>query len=111
MIGLKAIKPHQSIEIDVKKLRDDQTPDERGRIIPLNISNGQLQWTLRRKDTLPDDDAKGNLALIGRSEQVDFVKNVSSSYACQNCCGGGDVGGFCVSSAIIRLSQVRSVRV
>jgi hypothetical protein len=94
MIGLKAIKPNQSIEIDVKKLRDDQTPDERGRIIPLNINNGQLQWTLRRKDTLPDDDAKGNLALVGRSEQIDFVKNTSSNYACQNCCAGDFAGGY-----------------
>jgi hypothetical protein len=94
MIGLKAIKPHQSIEIDVKKLRDDQTTDERGRIIPLNINFGQLQWTLRRKDTLPDDDAKGNLALIGRSEQIDFVKNTSSNYACQNCCSGDFHNGY-----------------
>jgi hypothetical protein len=86
MIGLKAIKPHQSIEIDVKKLRDDQTPDKQGRVIPLNITNGQLQWVLRRKDTLPDDDVRTSLGLIGRSEQIDFVKNVSSSYACQNCC-------------------------
>jgi hypothetical protein len=98
MIGLKAIKPHQSIEIDVKKLRNDQTPDERGRIIPLNINNGQLQWTLRRKDNLPDDDAKANLALVGRSEQIDFVKNVSSNYACQNCCTGDFVSGRIVAA-------------
>jgi hypothetical protein len=86
MIGLKAIKPHQSIEYDVKKLRDDQTPDERGQMIPLNVSIGQFRWNLKRKDNLPDDDSRANLALIGRSEQIDFVKNTSSSYACQNCC-------------------------
>jgi hypothetical protein len=105
MIGLKAIKPHQSIEIDVKKLRDDQTPDERGRIIPLNISNGQLQWVLRRKDTLPEDDLRGTFALIGRSEQIDFVKNTSSSYACQNCCGLLIADGYIYPNNNVQITQ------
>jgi hypothetical protein len=105
MIGLKAIKPHQSIEIDVKKLRDDQTPDESGRIIPLNINNGQLQWTLHRKDTFGDDDQRGNFALIGRSEQIDFVKNTSSNYACQNCCGGEYAEGFVYPNNNVQIPQ------
>ena len=68
MIGLKSLAAHETVHIDVKKLRDEQIPDERGRTIPLYISSGQLQWTLRRKDTLPDNDERANLALIGRSE-------------------------------------------
>jgi hypothetical protein len=110
MIGLKEIKPHQSIEIDVKKLRDEQTPDFRGTTIPISATSGQIRWTLHQHEMRVMSD-RNKLALAGRSEQIDTVKGLSSSYACQNCCGGGDVGGFCVSSAIIPLSQVRSVRV
>jgi hypothetical protein len=94
MIGLKTIAPHETIHIDVKQLRDEQIPDERGRTIPLNISSGQLQWTLYRKDDLPDDDVRANLALIGRSEQVDIANGIANNYSCQNCCPGNHVGGF-----------------
>jgi hypothetical protein len=93
MIGLKPLAAHETVHIDIKKLRDDQTPDERGRTIPLHISSGQLQWTLRRKDTMPDDDARANLSLIGRSEQVDLTRKIVNNYACQNCCAGDFVSG------------------
>ncbi len=94
MIGLKPLVAHETVQIDVKKLRDEQIPDERGRTIPLYISSGQLQWTLRRKDNLPDNDERANLALIGRSEQVDLTKKIVNSYACQNCCAGNFVSGY-----------------
>ena len=94
MIGLKSLAAHETVHIDVKKLRDEQIPDERGRTIPLYISSGQLQWTLRRKDNLPDDDARANLSLIGRSEQVDLTKKIVNNYACQNCCAGNFVTGY-----------------
>lgn len=93
MIGLKPIAAYETIHIDVKKLRDEQIPDERGRTIPLYLSSGQLQWTLRRKDNLPDDDIRANLALIGRSEQVDITKGITNNYACQNCCSGDFISG------------------
>jgi hypothetical protein len=85
MIGLKKIAPHKTIEIDVKKIRDEQTPDFRGRTIPLNITSGQIQWTLRQtyNTNNPQTD---KFALIGRSEQIDTTNHISSSYACQNCC-------------------------
>lgn len=45
------------------------------------MAHGQVRWTLiQSKGTDP-------LALIGRAEQVDEVKAISSTYACQNCCG------------------------
>jgi hypothetical protein len=93
MIGLNAIAAHETVHIDVKKLRDEQIPDERGRKIPLSVSSGQLQWTLRRKDELPDGDARANLSLIGRSEQVDLIKGIANNYSCQNCCTGDFVDG------------------
>lgn len=92
-IGLKKIAPHKTIEIDVKKLRDQQTPDFRGTTIPLNMTRGQIKWSLHKKYSTvnPKND---DFALIGRSEQIDTINKTSSSYACQNCCAGGDVGAF-----------------
>jgi hypothetical protein len=92
MIGRKSIAPHETVHIDVKELRDQQIPDEQGRTIPQYISSGQLQWTLNRKDSLPDDDARANLSLMGRSEQVDLQNGIVNNYSCQNCCAGNSIG-------------------
>ena len=40
------------------------------------------------------------LAMIGRSEQVDEVKALSSTYACQNCCGDFPQGVFITPSQV-----------
>ena len=94
MMGIKPLAPHQTIEIDVKALRDNQVADEAGATIPLYVSSGQLQWTLRRRDEpARNDDQLDRLALIGRSEQIDETNGISSNYACQNCCGGTFVNG------------------
>jgi|CXWL01.1.fsa_nt_gi hypothetical protein len=85
-MGRKSIAPHETVNIDVMKLRQEQTPDSLGRTIPLSVSSGQLKWSLRRKDSLPIDDQWANLAVIGRSEQVDLTKQLVNSYACQNTC-------------------------
>ena len=85
MIGLGKIAPHETVEIDVKKLRDEQKPDERGKAIPLNISGGQIKWTIRSEQYENDSDLR-KTDLIGRSEQIDEVNGISSSYACLNCC-------------------------
>jgi hypothetical protein len=89
MIGIKTVQPHQTIELDVRALRDNQVPDETGVTIPLYVSSGQLQWTLRRRDEpARNSDELDRLALVGRSEQIDVIHGISSNYACQNCCGG-----------------------
>jgi len=44
-----------------------------------------------------------DLVLIGRAEQVDVAKGISSSYACQNCCGDSFDHGACLPSVIIGL--------
>lgn len=94
MIGLKTVLPHQTIEIDVRALRDNQVPDETGVTIPLDVSSGQLQWTLRRRDEpARNADELDTLALVGRSEQIDVIHGISSNYACQNCCGGTFLNG------------------
>jgi hypothetical protein len=86
MMGIKKIDARQTIEIDMKKLRDEQTPDERGNTIPLNVDSGQIKWTTRFEEYSSRAEDLKRFDLIGRSEQIDTVKGVSSSYACQNCC-------------------------
>ena len=69
MLGMKPIAPHQTIEIDVKRLRDEQVPDVSGRLIPLNLLRGQLIWSLKQVGPPPvGEEARQALALLGRSE-------------------------------------------
>lgn len=96
MIGSKEVEEHQTIAIDVRALRDSQVPDENGETIPLDTASGQFQWTLEQTDepdvavaATPFDD----LALIGRSEQSDLERAISSNYACLNCCNSSTTDG------------------
>ncbi|HEX5733474.1 MAG TPA: hypothetical protein VF131_11630 [Blastocatellia bacterium] len=81
MMGVKTITPGETVTIDIRALRDDQVPDQEQRTIPQEITHGQVRWTIVQSE------GTDLLALIGRSEQVDEVKAISSTYACQNCCG------------------------
>ncbi|HSK74638.1 MAG TPA: hypothetical protein VK892_23260 [Pyrinomonadaceae bacterium] len=74
---VKELKPGQTVAIDFKQLRDSQTPDSMGQIIPLNIERGQATWSMIGPE---------NNTMSGRSEQVDTVRGISSTYACYNCC-------------------------
>jgi hypothetical protein len=95
MIGQKQLAAHQTVEIDVKDLRDRQVPDENGNTIPRNVSRGQFQWTLKMEENAnPDVDPIVELALLGRSEQIDWGRKVSNNYSCQNCCMGSTVGSY-----------------
>jgi hypothetical protein len=75
LIGMKTLAGGETISYDVRKIRDEQIPDSRGRVIPLNVSSGQVHWS-----------ANGDGMMIGRSEQADLVRGISSNYACMNCC-------------------------
>ena len=76
-VGLKTIKVGETVVFDVRAMRDNQIPDERGLRIPLQAKRGKIVWSVR---------GANSLALLGRSEQVDLVKGISSSYACHMCC-------------------------
>jgi hypothetical protein len=76
-VGLKTIKVGETVVFDVRAMRDNQIPDERAQRIPLNATRGKIVWSVR---------GANSLALLGRSEQVDLVKGISSSYACHMCC-------------------------
>lgn len=94
MMGVKTIAPGETVTIDIRALRDNQVPDQEQRTIPYEIAHGQVRWTIIQSEGID------LLALIGRSEQVDEVKAVSSTYACQNCCGDS------IQSVFVNPSQV-----
>ena len=76
-LGINPIEAGETVEFDVAKLRDQQIPDAKGRVIPLDATSGQIHWTKTGAEVG---------MLIGRSEQVDLDQGVSSNYACVNCC-------------------------
>jgi hypothetical protein len=73
----QTIKPNQTIAIDFRELRDNQTPDGMGRVIPLEADIGQIAWTVKGGE---------NKVLSGRSEQISTSGGVASTYSCANCC-------------------------
>jgi hypothetical protein len=75
--GVKSVKVGETVMFDLREMRDNQVPDERGQTIPLDAKRGKIVWSVRGADPL---------ALLGRSEQVDLAKGTSSSYACFMCC-------------------------
>jgi hypothetical protein len=81
MIGAKSIAAGETVAIDIRSLRNNQVPDTKGRVIPLDIERGQFRWTIIQQE------GKELLAMIGRAEQVYEGRAMSSTYACQSCCG------------------------
>lgn len=79
-LGVKKLKPGQTIKVDFKELRDKQTPDFNGQTIPPYIEKGQIAWTMLGGE---------NNKISGRSEQVNTIRGISSTYACYNCCPDG----------------------
>lgn len=86
IIPVNVIKKGETIEIDVKKLRDEQIPDERGNVIPQNILKGQIHWSLRRSETTFEQALANRVPLVGQAMQIDIAKGVSYSYFCLICC-------------------------
>lgn len=69
-----------------RALRNGQTQDAQGRLIPpAAATRGQVQWWMRGAE---------NLTLIGRAEQFDIMHGMASSYACVNCCPDSFSDGF-----------------
>ena len=82
---LTTVAPHQTTVVDIRRLRDFQVPDVNGQTIPLGQNRGQVQWSMTGGE---------DKVLIGRSEQADLARGVSSNYACQNCCGNSFYDGW-----------------
>ncbi len=76
-LGVEKLKANQTVEIDFRKLRDEQVPDEMGNLIPLNLDKGQIAWSVK---------GGVNKILSGRSEQISLSRGLASTYSCANCC-------------------------
>jgi len=75
-LPLQQVDAGQTIDIDIKKLRDDQVPDFLGNKIPLNVTTGQLDWDRRAK--------RGTF--IGRLVEYNPVTGLASSFSCFQYC-------------------------
>jgi hypothetical protein len=82
----------QTTTIDIRALRDHQVADVNGGTIPLSETRGQLEWSMTGGE---------DRVLIGRSEQVDLAKGISSNYACLNCCGNSFYDGWVTPEEVI----------
>jgi len=75
-IPLQQMEAGQTVEVDIKKLRDDQVKDVLGNVIPLSVRGGQLDWNGRAN--------KGEF--IGRLVEYNPVSGVASSFSCVQPC-------------------------
>jgi hypothetical protein len=66
----------QTVSIDLKKLRDDQVKDGTGKVLPLNVTKGQLEWHSRG--------VQGQF--IGRLVEYNPTTGISSSFSCGFVC-------------------------
>jgi hypothetical protein len=89
IIPIASIKKGETIEIDVKKLRDEQIPDEQGRTIPFSITKGQIHWSLHRSEATLEEAKANRVPLVGQAMQIDTARGISYSYFCVNCCAFG----------------------
>src|SRR5262249_14663886 len=78
--NLKTLAPGQTTVFDVRKIRDTQEKGSEGNIIPSDATTGHIAWTMR---------GNRNKVLIGRSQTIDLINGLASTYECQCLCAGG----------------------
>jgi hypothetical protein len=75
-VDLIALKPYQSVAIDVQKLKDSQKKDRLGHVFPAAATYGQVQW----RQEIP-------YSMIGRAEETNVKAGIAHSFSCNpNCC-------------------------
>jgi hypothetical protein len=80
-VGLRDLGPGETYTLDFRKLRDQQVPDDHGRLLPLDVEHGQVYW--RRYSGPP---------LIGRTHLLSRSRRWADSMACFPCnCHPADV--------------------
>jgi hypothetical protein len=72
-----SVEAGQTIAVDIRALRDQQSVDGFGRTMPAEANRGQVHWSVEGSEPR---------ALIGRAEQADEGSAISSSYACAYAC-------------------------
>jgi hypothetical protein len=69
------LKPGQTVAIDIRHLRDAQTPDIHGHKLPTNLTQGQVKWSQHRKQSV-----------IGRLIASSAAAGVAANFACSDYC-------------------------
>jgi hypothetical protein len=83
----RQLKPGETAYFDLRKLRDEQTPDRTGKTLPLTLDRGQFHWSVVA--------TPGGGQIVGRAEVRGRSAHVVSSYSCPTCCPDhGPYGGF-----------------
>ena len=108
VIPMAILRKGETVEIDVKKLRDNQIPDEAGRLIPQNVSQGQIHWSLRRSEETLEAALANRVPLVGQAMQIDNIAGTSFSYFCYSCCelGAGTSPELLPSNTILQHPDV-----
>ena len=78
--GSTKLNPGETKTFDIRKLRDGQTKDQFGHVIPTTATKGQFRWSVTRSG--PNDQG----FLIGRSQVKSQLKHESISYSCAEAC-------------------------
>jgi hypothetical protein len=53
VFGLVSLEPGATTTFDVRKLRDEQTPDINGRVLPPGMQKAQVRWSARGNGSVP----------------------------------------------------------
>jgi len=69
------LEPHQSVAIDIEKLKDSKKPDVLKQIFPPDAMHGQLAWHQVTPSTM-----------IGRAEQTNVKQGIARSFSCNSGC-------------------------
>lgn len=70
VVGLRYVRPGETVAIDIRALRDSRTPDVEGRVLPPDIQSGQIHW-LRRHGP----------ALVANLLTVNAAKRTASTFS------------------------------
>lgn len=88
--GLKVVGPGDTRTIDIRELLVRQIPDIHGNVIPLRAGSGQIRWSAH---------STGRAGLIARTEEVDMLTGVNSTYSCLNCCPDSYLDSYLLPSS------------
>ena len=76
----KQLPAGASAVYDLRAIRDQQTPDREGQVLPANVAGGQFRWSVQK--TPGSEQARLN----GRSELISVTGQTTRSYSCGQCC-------------------------
>ncbi len=81
----RQLAPGETAAFDFRRMRDEQTPDSSGRVLPRGLTVAQIRWSMV---------GGAQTRMIARSEIVSASGKVSSSYSCPVCCPNSYNRGF-----------------